>query len=178
MLAIDVDHFGDRLYRLALRITGVKEEAEAVVDDALQMAATRTFSSESALESWLYVRVARAAHQRLRERSQHVQPVGLDDVLPRLSGGDHHFEPMQDWSRRIDDRALQGRLRGVLAAAIDALPADVRTALIMKDIEGISTPDIAAVLDVDVPAVKLHVHRGRLFVRKRLSEYFAPADAA
>jgi RNA polymerase sigma-70 factor (ECF subfamily) len=178
MLAVDIDHFGNRLYRLALRITGVKEDAEAALDDALRMAATLTFAAESALEAWLYVQVARAAHQTVRERRRQVRPIVLDDVLPPLNGEDHHFEPMPDWSDRIGDQALQERMRGILIAAIDALPADSRTALILHDIERTPKSGIAEILDLDVAAVKLHVHHARLFVRKRLSEYFAPADAA
>jgi RNA polymerase sigma-70 factor, ECF subfamily len=178
MVGGDIDDFGNRLYRLALRITGVKGDAEMAVDDALRMAATQTLSSGSGFDAWLYVRVARAAYRALRQRSRHVQQVVLDDVLPPVNGEDHHFEPMLDWSDRVGDQALQSRLRGIVIAAIDALPADSRTALVLHDLEGLPTSGIAEILDVDVPAVKLHVHRARLFVRKRLSEYFAPADAA
>jgi len=60
----------------------------------------------------------------------------------------------------------------IVGEAIDALPADYRTALVLHDVEGLSWPDIVDVLDVDVPAVKARVHRARLFVRQRLSEYF------
>ena len=151
-MAVDIDHFGNRLYRLALRITGVKDEAEAAVDDALRVAASQAVSAES-MEAWLYTRVARAAHQMLRERRPHVQEVALEDVLPPLNGEHHHFEPMQDWSDRIGDPALQGRLRDILIAAMNALPADSRTALILHDIEGTPKPGIAEILDVDVPAV-------------------------
>jgi RNA polymerase sigma-70 factor (ECF subfamily) len=174
------DDFGDRVYRLALRITGVKDEAEGAVDEALQMAATTTqaFSGASALESWLYLRVACAAHQRLRRRRSHGVPVVLDDLLPPLDGDERHFEEMDDWSDRIGKHALQGKLRGTVTAALDALPADYRTALVLHDVEGVSKPDIADVLGMDVSAVKSHVHRARLFVRKRLSEYFALAGAA
>ncbi len=39
-------------------------------------------------------------------------------------------------------------------------------------------PDIAEILDVDVPAIKAYVHRARLFVRKRLSDYFEAGAGA
>ena len=176
--SIDIDHLGNRLFRLALRITGVREQAEAAVDDALRMAEAQTSPSGSAFEDWLSGRVARAAYQKLRQRSRHPQQVVLDDVLPPLNGDDHHFEPMLDWSDRVGDHVRQGRLRGIVIAAIDALPPDSRTALVLHDIEGIPPSAVAEILEIDVAAVKLHVHRARLFVRKRLSEYFARADAA
>jgi RNA polymerase sigma-70 factor (ECF subfamily) len=71
----------------------------------------------------------------------------------------------------VDEKALQGELRQVLTAAIDALPPDYRTALVLHDVEGVSNPDIAEALNISLPAVKSRVHRSRLFVRKRLSEY-------
>src|SRR5262249_60277927 len=80
--------------------------------------------------------------------------------------------PMDAWSNRVDDEARQGELRQVVTAAIDALPADYRTALVLHDVEGMSNPDIAEALGLSTAEVKAQVHRSRLFVRKRLSEYF------
>ena len=167
-----VERYGDRLYRLALRITGVQEDAEGALEDALRMAARtiNSFTDESALRSWIYRTVAYAAHQR-RKRRQHVDTAALDDVVPLLNA-DGHFEPMDDWSTRIDEPALQGGLRSSLVEAIDALPADYGTALILHDVEGASKQEIAEILDIDVPAVNSRVHRARLFVRERLSRYF------
>jgi len=82
---------------------------------------------------------------------------------------------MDDWSNRVDERALQGELRQVLQEAIDGLPAEYRTALVMHDVEGLSNPDIAETLGISLPAVKSRVHRSRLFVRQRLSEYMKSA---
>jgi len=59
----------------------------------------------------------------------------------------------------------------VLERAIDGLPADYRTALVMHDVEGLSNPDIAETLGISLPAVKSRVHRSRLWVRKQLSDY-------
>ena len=82
---------------------------------------------------------------------------------------------MDDWSNRVDERALQGELRQVLEEAIEALPADYRTALVLHDVEGLSNPDIAESLGISLPAVKSRVHRSRLFVRKRLADYLQTA---
>jgi RNA polymerase sigma-70 factor (ECF subfamily) len=168
-----VETFGDRVYRLALRITGSNEDAEEAAQDALWTAARKihTFKGEAAFGSWLYRIAANAAYQKLRARRAKAAEIALDDVLPALDGGGRHFEPMDDWSNRVDERALQGELRHVLTAAIDALPPDYRTALVLHDVEGLSNPDIAEALRISLPAVKSRVHRSRLFVRKRLADY-------
>jgi RNA polymerase sigma-70 factor (ECF subfamily) len=172
-----VERFGDRVYRLAMRITGVNEDAEEAAQDALWTAARKIdmFKGESAFGSWLYRITANAAYQKLRTRRQKAAEISLEDVMPSLDGDGRHFEPMDDWSNRVDEQALQGELRRVLQEAIDGLPADYRTALVLHDVEGLSNPDIAEALGISLPAVKSRVHRSRLFVRKRLSEYLVTA---
>src|SRR3989442_1172628 len=117
------------------------------------------------------------------------QPGGRSVTRPKRSGGEarmaeglrasgvaaRHFEPMDDWSGRVDERGGQGELRGVLTDAIDALPPDYRTALVLHEVEGLSSPDISQALGIGLAAVKLRVHRSRLFVRKHLSEHLEPA---
>ncbi|PYN04639.1 MAG: RNA polymerase subunit sigma [Candidatus Rokuibacteriota bacterium] len=168
-----VETFGDRVYRLALRITGSNEDAEEAAQDALWTAARKigTFKGESAFGSWLYRIAANAAYQKLRARKAKSREIGMDDVLPTLDDDGRHFEPMADWSDRVDEQALQGELRRVLSDAIDGLPPDYRTALVLHDVEGLSNPDIAETLGISLPAVKSRVHRSRLFVRKQLADY-------
>ena len=170
-----VERYANRVYRLALRITGSHEDAEEVTQDALWTAGRKvhSFKGESAFGSWVYRITANAAYMKLRSRRAQANEIALDDVLPAIDGG--HFEPMDDWSLRVDEQALQSELRRVLEEAIDQLPADYRTALVLHDIEGLSNPDIAEALGLSLPAVKSRVHRSRLFVRKQLAEYLAPA---
>ena len=172
-----VERFGDRVYRLTMRITGSKEDAEEAAQDALWTAARKidSFKGESAFGSWLYRIAANSAYQKLRTRRQRSREIAIDEVLPTLDADGRHFEPMDDWSNRVDERALQGELRHVLEEAIAALPADYRTALVLHDVEGLSNPDIAESLGISLPAVKSRVHRSRLFVRQRLSEYLGAA---
>jgi len=172
-----VDRFGDRVYRLAMRITGSNEDAEEAAQDALWTAARKIhmFKGESAFGSWIYRITANAAYQKLRARRQKAAEIAMDDVLPTLDGEGRHFEPIDDWSNRVDENALQGELRDILTSAIDKLPADYRTALVLHDIEGVSNPEIAETLGISLPAVKSRVHRSRLFVRKQLAEYLKTA---
>jgi RNA polymerase sigma-70 factor (ECF subfamily) len=172
-----VERYGDRVYRLAMRITGLKEDAEEAAQDALWTAARKVhmFKGESAFGSWIYRITANAAYQKLRTRRQKSAEIALEDVLPSLDGEGRHFEPMDDWSNRVDEQALQGELRRVLQQAIDGLPADYRTALVLHDVEGLSNPDIAEALNISLPAVKSRVHRSRLFVRKQLADYLKTA---
>jgi RNA polymerase sigma-70 factor (ECF subfamily) len=172
-----IDSYGDRVYRLAYRITGLREDAEEVAQDALWTAARKihTFKGDSAFGSWLYRIAANAAYMKLRGRKSAAREIAIDDVLPAVEDGGVHFEPMDDWSLRVDEQALTTELREVLEAAIGELPPEYRTALVMHDVEGLSNPDIAETLGITLPAVKSRIHRSRLYLRKRLSEYLAAA---
>jgi RNA polymerase sigma-70 factor, ECF subfamily len=172
-----VETYGDRVYRLTYRITGSNEDAEEATQDALWTAARKidSFKGESQFGSWLYRIAANAAYQKLRARRAKTREIALDDVLPAFDSEGLHFEPMDDWTPRVDDNAANGELRAVLEKAIGELPADYRTALVMHDVEGMPNPDIAETLGISLPAVKSRVHRSRLFVRKKLAEYLAEA---
>src|SRR5512138_3598766 len=173
-----VERYGERAYRLAWRITGAADEAEAVTQNALVRAARsiQSVADEPALASWILRTVAREAAERRRRRQPGDETV-LEAVMEALPVDGQHFEPTEDWSARVDEPVLQSTLETIIGEAIDALPADYRTALVLHDVEGISRPAIADILDVGIPVVKARVHRARLFVRHRLSEYFETARA-
>lgn len=168
-----VEAYGDRVYRLALRITGSREDAEEAAQDALWTVARKidSFKGESAFGSWLYRIAANAAYQKVRSRKAKSRELALETILPAIDEDGRHFEPMDDWSRRVDDHAVQSELRQVLERAIESLPPDYRTALVLHDVEGLSNPDIAEALGISLPAVKSRVHRSRLYLRQRLTEY-------
>jgi RNA polymerase sigma-70 factor (ECF subfamily) len=172
-----LDTYGDRVYRLAIRITGNEQDAEEVAQDALWTAARKidTFKGESAFGSWVYRITANTAYQKLRGRRSRRKEVLWDDLQPVFDDHRRHSEPVVDWSGKAEEPALQTELRTVLTTAINELPADYRTAFLMHDVEGLSNPEIAETLHLSLPAVKSRVHRSRLFLRERLSRYMAAA---
>src|SRR6266498_1103585 len=138
-----LDTYGDRVYRLAIRITGNEQDAEEVVQDALWTAARKidSFKGESAFGSWLYRITANAAYQKQRGRHGKRHEVSWDDLLPTFDEQGHHVEPAGDWSSRVEEPALKSELRTVLTTAINELPGDYRTAFVLHDVEGLSNPE-------------------------------------
>jgi len=167
-----VTTYGDRAYRLAIRITGNDEDAEEVVQDGFWSVIRKieTFRGDSAFGSWLYRIVANAAYQKLRDRRGRRGDVPLDEVLPIFDEHGAHAEPVADWSPRVDDPSRQTEVRVALTAAIDELPAKYRAVLVLHDVEGLSNVEIGEALRISVANVKSRVHRARLFLRKRLDD--------
>lgn len=171
--------YGDRAYRLARGITGNAEDAEEVVQDVFWTVVLKvdTFRGESAFGSWLYRIVANAAYQKVRGRQSRRAELSLDDVLPLFDERGRHVAPMADWSARVEDHAVRTELRMALTSAIDKLPADYRTPLLLRDVEGLSHVQIAEVLCLAVATVKSRVHRARLFLRKQLGDSMTTLEA-
>jgi RNA polymerase sigma-70 factor (ECF subfamily) len=175
-----VTAYGDRAYRLAIGITGNGHDAEEVVQDALWSVVRRidTFRGESAFGSWIYRIVANAAYQKLRGRSARRLEIPLEDVLPSFHEDGRPAGAVTDWSASLDDPSRRAELRLVLGGAIDELPADYRSVLVLHDVEGFSNVEVAQALHLTVANVKSRVHRARLFLRKRLAGYMSAGRAA
>ena len=126
--------FGDRVYRLAIRITGNEQDAEEVTQDALWTAARKihTFKGESAFGSWLYRITANTAYQKLRGRQSKKNEVSWEALFPSFDELGNHLDPGSDWSAKAEEPALQKELREVLSAAIGELPDDYRTAFLPR----------------------------------------------
>jgi len=163
--------YADRVYRLAMRITGSRPDAEEVVQDAFWTVVRRIemFRGDAAFGSWLYRITANCAYEKLRVRARH-QESSIDDGSVMREG---HAAQWQDWSARIEDPALQVELRHVLIAALDSLPEDYRAVVVLRDVEGLSPQDVSEMTGLSVAAVKGRTHRARLALRKRLGEDLA-----
>ena len=165
--------YWDRVYRLAIRITGNASDAEEVVQDTLLAASRKigTFRGTAAFGSWVYRITANTAYQKLQGRRSKRNEVSWEDLAPSFDDNGQYMEVTVDWSRRLTDPAIEGELRSVLGAAIDELPADYRTAFLLRDVEGLPYPEIAETLQIKLGTVKSRVHRTRLFLRRGLASY-------
>jgi RNA polymerase sigma-70 factor (ECF subfamily) len=168
-----VASYGDRVYRLAIRITGNSSDAEEVVQDALWAAICKIdgFRGPAAFGTWVYRITANAAYQKRRGRLVERNATSWDDLAPSFDETGRHVQPGLDWSPRLKDPALQAEVQSVLRAAIEELPEDHRAAFLLHDVEGLSNPEIAEALQTKPATVKSRVHRARLFLRSRLADY-------
>jgi RNA polymerase sigma-70 factor (ECF subfamily) len=165
--------YAERVYRLAIRITGDSSDAEEVVQDALWTAARKidTFKATAAFGSWLYRIAANAAYQKLRGRRTKCNAAPWEHFAPSFDENGRHAEPVLDWSARAEDPAIQAEVRSVLSAAIAELPEGYRAPFLLHEVDGLSHLEIAEALQVNPTTVKSRVHRARIFLRKRLADY-------
>ncbi|MFJ6915643.1 RNA polymerase sigma factor SigM [Streptomyces sp. NPDC101133] len=157
----DPDAFGevvrrhrDRLWAVALRTLGDREEAADAVQDALVSAyrAAHTFRGQAAVTTWLHRITVNACLDRARKAaSRKTAPVDDTERLEQL------LEPHESASAPAERNDLHRQL----LEALSTLPADQRAALVLVDMQGYPVAEAARILDVPNGTIKSRCARGR-----------------
>jgi len=159
-------------YRFSRTVCGGPSDAEDVMQDAL-LKTYRYVSrihNPQAFRTWLYRTVRNACLMKRRRRvGEPARVLSLDDVLPSHDGGSPAAEPAGT-ERNPEDLAVNSVLRRRLVNALDALPPGYRAIVFLREMEGLSTREVAQVLKISEPNVKMRLHRARLFLRKQLED--------
>ena len=158
-----VRRHADGLYAVVVRLCASAQEAEEVTQEAFLRAwrGLPSFRGGSQFFTWLY-RIGVNEARRRSEPRRGERVVSLDE---------HRGRDVPDGSMRPDDRAEQADLRCEIDRAIGALPVDHRAALVLRDIEGLSTAQAAAVLGLREAAFKSRLHRARAALRLALAHH-------
>jgi RNA polymerase sigma-70 factor (ECF subfamily) len=148
--------YADRLFMLLLRLLGDPEEAGEVAQEVMVRAwrGITRFQGRSSYFTWLYRIAVNEANRALarRERQPPSVPLGPQELdLPTR-------------------QAEVNELRQALAAALAMLPPPLRTAIVLRDVEGFSTQEAAEIAGVSQAAFKSRLHQARLQVRAAIGD--------
>jgi RNA polymerase sigma-70 factor, ECF subfamily len=154
------------LYRFGLTMCGNVEDAGDVAQESLISMArsVRDFRGDSSVSSWLYT-IARRFCIKKRRRSKFA-PAREDSLdAPETDVGQHLADP----GPNPEQTAANQELAAALTHAIHALDPAHREVLVLRDVEGLPAPEVAAILGISVDAVKSRLHRARVAVREELA---------
>ena len=164
MFELLMRRYNERVYRAARSIVRDEQEAEDVMQQAYVNAFThlRQFNGSAQFSTWLTKIAINEALARVRRRGRY-EPFDddLSNVEPFMSSN-----PAQSPERQ----AFAGELRGLLEWAIDALPDGMREVFVLREVEGLSTSEVAECLRVSDDVVKTRLSRGRAMLRRLLME--------
>lgn len=166
-----VRRYDRNVFRIAQHITQNREDAEDVVQDAFLKAYQNleNFQENSKFYTWLVRIAVNEALMKLRRRRPG-QMVSLDEDI--RTEEDSVPRDVADWAPNPGQLYDQAELRELLQKTIQGLPASFRTVFVLRDVEGLSTEETAAALELSIPAVKSRLLRARLQLRDRLTRYF------
>ena len=166
--------YGGRIYQLALRYMRNREDAEEVTQDVLLRVVLKidAFRGDAALSSWIYRITFNTAMSRLRS-VKHRRPaeVPLEVEFRHEIADSGAPRDISDWSDLADDQVLRSEMRTRLLSALRHLPEVYRAAVLLRDVQGLSTEEASAVLAVKSQTLKSRLHRGRLMLRERLGDF-------
>jgi RNA polymerase sigma-70 factor (ECF subfamily) len=164
MFEVLMRRYNERVYRAARAIVRDEQEAEDVMQQAYVNAFThlRQFNGTARFSTWLTTIAIHEALARVRRRGRYETfNDDLSNVEPFMSSQPVHSPEHQ---------AFSGELRGLLEWAIDALPDGMREVFVLREVEGLSTSEVAECLGLSDDAVKARLSRGRAALRRLLME--------
>jgi RNA polymerase sigma-70 factor (ECF subfamily) len=172
-LARLVDIYSERVYRLALKILNDPQDAEDILQETFlkAMRALPSFEGRSSLSTWIYRIATNEALMLLRKRKHGNS--SLDDVKYDESEEGERELQIIDWCCLPERELISGEARKFLDKAIESLPDLLKLVFILRDIEGLSIRETAEALNLTEVTVKTRLLRARLFLRDKLSTYYA-----
>ena len=161
-----VENYTDFAYNVAYRMMRNIEDAEDAVQEAFISAyrAFGSFKGQSKVSTWLYRIVVNACLMKIRKeksRSKYLVETGYNEDV------------IQDWGNDPEEAAINSELRDVVESGLARLSPDLRAAVVLRDVQGLTTEEASETLSLSVSAYKSRLHRGRILLRKHLSVYFA-----
>ncbi|MEP7024917.1 MAG: sigma-70 family RNA polymerase sigma factor [Actinomycetota bacterium] len=155
--------YADRLFAVLLRLLGDRAEAEDVAQEVMLRAwrGIGRFRGNSSFFTWLYRIAVNEANRSLQKAARRPLTVPVETGTPQIPA-DARDEPAR--------RAEQQELRAALAGALASLPPDYRAAIVLRDIEGLSTKEAADITGVGQAAFKSRLHQARLRVRTAVGD--------
>lgn len=152
-----------RMYAVALRMFANREDAQDCLQEAMLRVyrAIGSFKGQSSFATWVYRITMNTCLDELR-RKKNRQATSLDNLL------DQGWGPT-DGENVPERQAIQAETRRQLSGLIRELPEDMRSAVVLRDVQGYSYEEIAQILDVNVGTIKSRISRGREKLREKLS---------
>lgn len=160
----------DALYGMALRLTRDEREAEDLLQDSLVRAYRfyDRYEEGSNIKAWLFKILTNAFYNSVRKRKN------LRRLESEAEVGGHYDRFISDASMlgRDAEKALMGKIAAAeLSSAIEELPPEFRTAVLLCDLYDFSYRDIAEIIERPVGTVMSRLYRGRRLLQRRLYAY-------
>lgn len=161
----------DALYNFGLRLTSDPNDAEDLVQDTI-VKAYRFFSSYEKgtnAKAWLFRILKNSYINNYRKKSKKPQEVDYDEVATFYET----IRAERTETSDLEDKMFRELIDDELSNALDNIPEDFRTVVLLCDVEDFTYEEIANMLDVPIGTIRSRLHRGRNLLKAELLEYAA-----
>jgi RNA polymerase sigma-70 factor, ECF subfamily len=163
-----------KIFNLILRYISDREEAEDLTQETFLNAykSFGNFRGECKIQTWLCQIALNQCKNRFRQRDRRrtVEGPSLDSAS---SHGDEGARPLEipDWDQSPQEVLIRNETYRYVLRAINSLPDEYRTVIILCDLQQMPYQQIAAVTGLSLEAVKTRIHRGRQMLRRKVAPY-------
>ena len=166
-----VRKYQHKVVKLVLRYVRNPAEAEDIAQEAFIKAyrALPQFRGDSAFYTWMYRIAINTAKNSLASRDRSPIAYDLDLTDPEES---HSVQTKLQDPDTPEGMALTEEIRGIVNSAIEGLPEELKTAIVLRELDGLSYEEIAAAMDCPGGTVRSRIFRAREAIDKRLREVF------
>jgi RNA polymerase sigma-70 factor (ECF subfamily) len=162
------------VYRVALRMSGNHSDAEEILQDTFVQVHRKLgqFRGAAKFTTWLYSIAVNASLMHLRSRQGRALEYPLEKYLPHFDETGTYARLDVDYScaARSDEVVEKRELARAALQFVSELPESYRVPFILRELEELDSEEIAAILGMEVAAVRQRVHRARLMLRSRLNQ--------
>lgn len=162
------EHY-DKLFAVAYRLTGRKEDAEDVIQEAFLNAyrAFPEFQGKSSTSTWLYKIVVNCSYRYMEK----LKRLPVVDFSSKLNMSQNNFFEMIKSYESVEDVVLTNDMReSCLQLFLKCIPKKQRIAFVLKVLLKLSTKEVAAIMDISAGTVKTNVYRARLSMRDNIED--------
>lgn len=165
-----VHMYSGQIYRLALKMLKNPQDAEDILQETFIKAykALPDFEGRSQLSTWLYRIATNESLMFLRRK----QPDSVSVEQPVENNEEQTPLQIVDWCCLPEGELMTSEALTFLQESMDELPESLRVVFLLRDIEGLSTREVAKILDLSETAVKTRLSRARFRLREMLTAYF------
>jgi RNA polymerase sigma-70 factor (ECF subfamily) len=162
-----------KLYNFGLRMCKDTSDAEDLVQETFIniFKYLHGFRMESKFKNWAYKIAASVCMKIKKKNNVPERDISMEDILPdkekEISG------KIPSWANQPVDALMNKEMYGKIKHEMDRLPPNYRIVLVLRDMEGFSTKEVADIINVSESNVKVRLHRARSFVREGLKGYFS-----
>lgn len=159
----------DILHNYALRLTGNPNDADDLVQETF-MKAFRfwdKYEKGTNIRAWLFRIMKNSYINRYRKETKEPNTVDYEEIANFYNTIRHQYTDQND----LQEKIFGGLLEDNVAHAMESLPEDFRTVVILSDIEGLSYEEIAEFVDCPIGTVRSRLHRGRKMLQVTLFDY-------
>lgn len=159
----------DALYNFAFHLTYDEDDANDLVQETYMKAYrfANSYVEGTNAKAWLFKILKNAFINEYRKKSKQPNKVDYEDIVSYHDSEDVKLVGSLDLREEI----FQGMLGDEVTKAINSLPVDFRTVILLCDIEGFTYEEIAKIIDIPIGTVRSRLHRARQMLKELLEDY-------